>query len=71
MDGENKYGTITPFMKATGSMIKPTEEEGSFMQMAMCTKGPGKMIKPMGRACISMKMDQNITANGSTITSMA
>ena len=56
--------------KDTGRIAKLMGEEGSFMQMEMCTRVIGRMTKHMVKEYIPMLMVQNTKVTGMKISSM-
>lgn len=66
----NKYGKMDRFMKDGGKEEWLTGVDVSFMQMEMCMKGNGKMIKHRARAYILMVMGLSTRACGKVINSM-
>lgn len=71
MEGENKCGKTFLFTRVTGKMIRPTEWEGSSIQMAKRIQANGKMTKLMEWAYICIRMDQNTLEIGSKMRNMA
>jgi len=69
MEEANRYGKISPCMRDTGSMTKPTAEAGSYMAMEMYTRANGKMTKLMAKGSIPKAMVPVIPVNGFRISS--
>ena len=58
-------------MMETGSQTKLTAMASQYMQMGMCMKVSGKMIRPMGRDLTSMQTEPLMQAIGRMTSSMA
>lgn len=70
MAGGNKYGKISPCMKAIGLMIKLTVEADSYMGMEMFMKESGKMTKLTEKEYTLKTMVRATQASGFKISSM-
>ena len=64
MEGANKYGKISPSIRAIGRITRPMEEAGSSIPMETSTKANGKMIKPMAKESTIIMTAPAIQDNG-------
>ena len=64
MEEEFKYGQMVQDMTASGNMILHKDMEDSFMSREMCTKGSGRMTKPMALESIHITMEIDTLATG-------
>jgi ferredoxin-thioredoxin reductase catalytic subunit len=62
---------MEPSMKVNGVSIKQTERESFGMQMGMCTKVTGKMIKLTALECTFMLMEPSMKDSGRMTCRMA
>ena len=67
MAEENKYGMTTHYMKDTGKITKPMEEDVLSIPMVMFIKENGKMIRPMVEVFTIITMVQATMDNGMRI----
>jgi hypothetical protein len=65
-----RYGLMVHVMKATGKIIRQTEEEDWSMQMVMFMREIGKMIRPMVMEYILMLTAQDMKESGLKISNM-
>jgi hypothetical protein len=70
MEGVYNTGSMGVNMKATGKMIKRTQEAGLSTQMVTYTMENGMMIKHMGMAPIPIPMEQGMKEIGKKINKM-
>ncbi len=67
---ECKSGLMGQSMRDTGGSTRLTEEEDSFMQMAMFTKENGRKTKLTAMAFTSIRMEPSMRVIGKKISSM-
>lgn len=60
----NKYGKITPFMRAFGKMTRSTEGEDSSVPIATSMKAIGKMENTQAKEFSTMLMGPRIQVSG-------
>ncbi len=71
MAKEHNGGLMDHFTAETGNLTKHREKGRFIMLMAMCTKGSGRMISPMGSESISILMVSYMKDSGKMINKMA